>query len=135
MIRADPGRFFESCLPGRGGARLGRFDAGRLAGCRAAGRDPATMGATCDDRRAAILHDFDLDEADLGRRVACPALVVHRREGAPHGREGAMTRAGDLSAIRAPRRADTRAATLPGGHFFIDTHPGATAAALPDFLP
>jgi len=24
---------------------------------------------------------------------------------------------------------------IPGGHFFIDTAPGATAAALLDFLP
>jgi len=24
---------------------------------------------------------------------------------------------------------------IPGGHFFTDIAPGATAAALPDFLP
>lgn len=128
MILADPDAFFESCLLGWGGARLSDFAPDQLSAYRAAWRDPATVGAMCDDYRAAILHDFDHDAADLGRRVACPALVLY-------GREGAMARAYDVPAAWAPRLADMRAKAVHGGHFFIDTAPEATAAALLDFLP
>ncbi|MBC7140940.1 MAG: alpha/beta hydrolase [Rhodobacteraceae bacterium] len=128
MILADPDRFFEACLLGWGGARLADFDPGQLAAYRAAWRDPATVGAMCDDYRAALRHDFDLDAADLPRRVPCPALVLY-------GAKGAMAQAYDVPATWADRLTDMRAAAIPGGHFFIDTAPEATARALLDFLP
>lgn len=128
MILADPDRFFEACLLGWGGARLDDFDADQLAAYRAAWHDPATVGAMCDDYRAALRYDFDLDAADLGRRVACPALVLY-------GARGAMARAYDVPGTWTDRLADMRAQALPGGHFFIDTAPEATARALLDFLP
>lgn len=128
MILADSDHFFESCLLGWGGARLADFDPGLLAAYRAAWRDPATVGAMCDDYRAALRLDFDLDAADLGRVVDVPSLVLH-------GADGAMAKAYDVPATWAPRLADMRHAAIPGGHFFIDTAPDATAAALLDFLP
>lgn len=128
MILADPDRFYESCLVGWGGGRLSDFAADQLAAYRAAWRDPATVGAMCDDYRAALVHDFDLDAADLGRRVDCPALVLY-------GRAGTMAGAYDVPATWVPHLADMRVAALPGGHFFVDTAPDATAAALLDFLP
>ncbi len=128
MILADPDRFYESCLLGWGGAKLADFHPDQLAAYRAAWRDPATTGAMCDDYRAAIRYDYDLDEADLSRRVACPALVLY-------GAEGAMAKAYDVPATWADRLADMRAKAIPGGHFFIDTAPEATAEALLDFLP
>lgn len=127
MILADPDRFYESCLLGWGGARLADFDPGQLAAYRAAWRDPATTRAMCDDYRAAIRYDYDLDAADLDRRVACPALVLY-------GAKGAMAQAYDVPATWADRLADMRAQAIPGGHFFIDTAPAATARALRDFL-
>lgn len=128
MILADPNRYFESCLLGWGGAGLEDFAPDQLAAYRAAWRDPATVGAMCDDYRAALSHDFGHDAADLGRRVACPALVLY-------GASGTMARAYDVPATWADRLADMRAEAIPGGHFFIDTAPEATAAALLDFLP
>ena len=128
MILADPDRFYQSCLLGWGGARLDDFDADQLAAYRAAWRDPATVGAMCDDYRAALRYDFDLDAADLGRRVACPALVLY-------GATGAMARAYDVPGTWTDRLADMRAQAMPGGHFFIDTAPEATRKALLDFLP
>ncbi len=127
LILPDPDFFYESCLLGWGGALLSDFDADQLAAYREAWRDPATVGAMCDDYRAALTLDFDLDAADLGRRVTVPSLVLY-------GAEGAMARAYDLPATWESRLADMRAATIPGGHFFIDTNPEATADTLLAFL-
>jgi haloacetate dehalogenase len=81
----------------------------------------------CADYRAALTVDVADDAADLGRRVACPALVLW-------GAEGVMARRFDVAATWADRLADMRGAAIPGGHFFIDLHPGETAEALLRFL-
>lgn len=127
LILSDPDYFFESCLLGWGGARLDDFDAGQLDAYRAAWRDPDTVRAMCDDYRAAASLDFALDEGDLGRKVPHPSLVLY-------GAAGAMARAYDVPATWADRLADMRSATIPGGHFFIDTAPDETARALLEFL-
>ncbi len=127
MILSDPDYFFQTCLLGWGGARLEDFDADQLAAYRAAWRDPETVRAMCDDYRAALRLDYALDDADRGRKLPHPALVLY-------GADGAMARAYDVPATWADRLADMRAATIPGGHFFIDTAPKATAKALMDFL-
>ena len=127
LIGHDPDAYFESCLLGWGAARLEDFDAAQLAAYRAAWRDPATVQAMCNDYRAAIDVDLGHDRADLGRQVTCPALVLY-------GADGAMARAYDMAATWAPRLADMRVQAIPGGHFFPDTAPEATAAALAGFL-
>ena len=127
LILSDPDYFFESCLLGWGGARLSDFDADQLEAYRTAWRDPKTVRAMCDDYRAAASLDFALDEGDLGRKVPHPSLVLY-------GAAGAMARAYDVPATWADRLADMRSATIPGGHFFIDTAPGETARALLEFL-
>ena len=127
LIGADPDYFFESCLLGWGGARLADFDPALVAEYRKAWRDPATISAMCDDYRAALRFDVHDDAADLGRRLALPALVLY-------GADGAMARAYDVPATWAPRLSDMHRASLPGGHFFPDTAPDATARALMDFL-
>ena len=128
LILPDPDYFFESCLLGWGGAQLADFDAGQLAQYRAAWRDPATVGAMCDDYRAALRYDFDLDAADLDRKISVSSLVLF-------GRDGAMAKAYDVASTWSDRLADMRAQAIPGGHFFIDTNPDDTAAALLNFLP
>jgi haloacetate dehalogenase len=127
LILSDPDYFFETCLLGWGGARLEDFDPAQLAAYRAAWRNPETVRAMCDDYRAALRLDYAQDEADLGRKVPHPALVLY-------GANGAMARAYDVPATWASRLAGMRAASVPGGHFFIDTAPEATASALLDFL-
>ncbi|OWU83395.1 alpha/beta hydrolase [Oceanicola sp. 22II-s10i] len=127
MIAADPDAFFESCLLGWGAARLEDFDPAQLAAYRAAWRDPDTIRGMCNDYRAALEVDFDLDAADLGRRIACPTLVLY-------GADGAMAKAFDVPATWADRCTDTEAEGIPGGHFFPDTAPDETAAAMLAFL-
>ncbi len=127
LISADPDYFFESCLLGWGAARLEDFAPDQLAAYRAAWRDPDTIRGMCNDYRAAIEVDFALDATDLDRRVACPTLILW-------GADGAMDKAYDVPGTWADRCTDLSAKSIPGGHFFIDTAPDATVAALSDFL-
>lgn len=127
LIGHDPDAYFHSCLLGWGGARLEDFDAAQLAAYRTAWRDPATIRGMCNDYRAALDQDFNDDAADLDRRVTCPALVLY-------GRDGIMARAYDVAASWADRLEDLEARAMPGGHFFVDTHPAETRAALAGFL-
>ncbi|WP_370401260.1 alpha/beta fold hydrolase [Sulfitobacter sp. JB4-11] len=127
MIGHDPDMYFESCLTGWGSATLDDFDPEALNAYRTAWRRPEVIAGMCADYRAALAHDFDLDAADLGRRVPCPSLVMY-------GADGAMARAYDVPGTWADRLDDMRSAAVPGGHFFIDQHPKETAAALMAFL-
>ncbi len=127
LIGADPDYYFESCLLGWGASKIGDFDPGQLAAYRAAWRDADTIRGMCNDYRAAIEVDFALDAADLDRRVTCPTMVLY-------GADGAMARAYDVPGTWADRCSDLRAQGIPGGHFFPDTAPEETTAALLDFL-
>jgi haloacetate dehalogenase len=126
MIGHDPDAFFESCLAGWGGG-VGGFDANALAAYRTSWRNPDCIRTMCNDYRAAIDVDFALDANDLGRKIAAPALVLY-------GKDGIMGRAYDVPATWADRLGNMQSAGLPGGHFFPDTHPAETAAALCEFL-
>ncbi|WP_299546180.1 alpha/beta hydrolase [uncultured Tateyamaria sp.] len=126
MIGHDPDAYFESCLAGWGGGMDG-FEKDALAAYRTSWRDPQCIHTMCNDYRAAIDVDFDLDAADLARSVDCPALVLY-------GADGIMARAYDVAATWADRLTDMQARGLPGGHFFPDTHPEETVKALTAFL-
>lgn len=127
MIAHDPDRYYEASLLGWGAAKLSDFNPEALAAYRNAWRDPATIRGMCEDYRAALAYDFDLDAADLHRRVDCPALVMW-------GADGAMGRAYDVADTWSDRLSDMRGLGIPGGHFFVDQYPEETATALLDFL-
>ena len=126
LIGHDPDAYFESCLAGWGGGMAG-FEDTALAAYRAAWRKPECIASMCNDYRAAIDVDFELDAADLGRQLAAPALVLY-------GGDGIMGQAYDVHATWADRLSNMTSAALPGGHFFPDTHPAETTAALHRFL-
>jgi haloacetate dehalogenase len=127
MIGHDPDAYFESCLLGWGAARLEDFAPGQMAAYRAAWRDADTIRGMCNDYRATLAHDFADDAADLGARVTCPTLVLY-------GADGAMAKAYDVPRTWSEKCSDMQAAGIPGGHFFLDTAPRETAAALEAFL-
>lgn len=127
MIAYDPDTYFESCLLGWGSARLDDFAPEALAAYRDAWRDKDSIRGMCADYRAALHLDFDLDAADLPRRVTTPALVLY-------GAQGAMARAFDVPGTWTERLANMRGQPVPGGHFFIDQNPRDTLAALLPFL-
>jgi haloacetate dehalogenase len=127
MIGHDPDGFYETCLLGWGGAKLSDFDPEMLAAYRRAWHDPAMIHGSCSDYRAAATIDLEHDAADLARKVDCPTLVLY-------GASGAMARLFDIPAEWRKRCTDVTGAALPGGHFFIDLEPDATAAKLIAFL-
>lgn len=127
LIGRDPDFFYESCLLGWGRATLDAFDQAALDHYRRAWRDPATIRAMCNDYRAALEVDFAHDAADLGRKVACPALVLY-------GEEGAMAINYDVARTWRERLTDMQVRPMPGGHFFVDASPTETLAALLPFL-
>jgi haloacetate dehalogenase len=127
MIGRDPDHFFEACLLGWGGARLADFDAAQLTAYRAAWRDPEVIRGMCNDYRAALDRDFADDAADAEARIACPTLVLY-------GADGVMARAYDVAGTWAGKCREVQAGAIPGGHFFPDTAPGATTAALKAFF-
>jgi haloacetate dehalogenase len=127
LIGNDPDFFYETCLAGWGATRLSDFDAEILADYRRCWRDPAMIHGSCSDYRAAATIDLEHDSADLGRRVACPALALW-------GAKGVMHRYFDLAAQWAKRCTKLCTATLPGGHFFVDQFPAETARILTDFI-
>lgn len=127
LIGADPDYYFESCLLGWGASRIEDFASDQLAAYRAAWRDPETIRGMCEDYRATPRLDLRLDRADLDRRITTPTHILY-------GADGAMARAYDIPATWAPRCSDMQVTPVPGGHFFPDTAPEATAAALHRFL-
>ncbi|MEM8774859.1 MAG: alpha/beta hydrolase [Pseudomonadota bacterium] len=127
MIAADPDRYFESCLLGWGAARLEDFDPEQLGAYRNAWRDPDTVRGMCNDYRAALSHDFADHEADLGKRITCPLLVLY-------GDDGAMAKAYNVPETWGAKATYMEAQAMPGGHFFIDSHPTDTTAALKRFF-
>ena len=127
MIGHDPDAYFESCLGGWGAGTLSGFAPEALDAYRAAWRTPDAIRGMCADYRAALSIDFDLDAADLDRRVTCPAMVMY-------GADGPMAQAYDVPATWADRLSHMQSKGMPGGHFFVDEHPEETAQALLDFL-
>lgn len=127
MIGLDPDFFFETCLTGWGRMQISDFNAAQLSEYRRCWRDAGMIHGSCSDYRAAATADLAHDEADLSKKVACPALVFW-------GGNGLMGQLFDMQAEWAKRLAQLTTATLPGGHFFPDQYPGETAAILLDHL-
>ncbi|MDG1353548.1 MAG: alpha/beta hydrolase [Sulfitobacter sp.] len=127
MISADPDAFYESCLLGWGATGNGAFAPAALEAYRTAWRDPETIRGMCEDYRAALGFDFDLDTVDLDRRLEMPALVLY-------GADGPMAKTYDVPATWADRLTHMQAAAITGGHFFPDTAPQETLRALHPFL-
>src|SRR3546814_20087791 len=83
--------------------------------------------ASCSDYRAGSTIDLEHDAADITTKVTCPLLALW----AEHG---IMTTLFDIPAEWRKRCTDVSAATVPGGHFFLDQQPEATARILGDFF-
>jgi haloacetate dehalogenase len=96
-------------------------------------RDPDRVHAICEEYRAAatIDHEHDVADRKVGRRIACPVLVLWSKRGplnAWYADEG-----GPLALWRAWAR-DVRGRPLDGGHFFPEEIPETVAAELSEFL-
>lgn len=124
MIAGDPDFYFENCLVTNGGIGLDDgFGAEQLAAYRAAWRDPEMIRASCSDYRAGATVDLEHDAADLDVRLDVPTFPVW-------GADGLLKDLFDIEAEWAKRCETVHVATVPGGHFFPDQQPLATAEAI-----
>jgi haloacetate dehalogenase len=95
-------------------------------------RNVASATAICEEYRATIAVDADVDCEDLraGRRIACPLLVL--------GSDGAVNDwyAADGGPLGVWRQwaLDVRGRHVPGGHFFPEANPDDTGRLLNDFF-
>ena len=83
--------------------------------------------ATCADYRAGITVDLADDTADIEKKVTCPTLAFW-------GSKGLMHKLWNIEEKWRERCASVQAASLPGGHFFVEQFPEDTAGRLLDFL-
>jgi haloacetate dehalogenase len=120
LLAGDPEGFYY-----RGRESL--FAAEALAEYQAALRDPAVIHTVCEDYRAGATYDFELDEADRGRRrITCPLLVLW----AERGPVGGM----DALAVWREWADDVRGGPVACGHHIPEEAPEETIAALRDFF-
>ena len=127
LISSDPDYFYESCLLGWGSAKINDFPIKHLTEYRKSWRNAETVRAMCDDYRAAIDFDFDLDAIDLGRSLDVPSLIMW-------GQDGAMDRAYDMNTVWKDRLLNLQTRAIPGGHFFPEISSEMTAEVLISFL-
>ncbi len=89
---------------------------------------PEAVHAACEDYRAGASIDFQLDEADLGRRrIGCPVLALW-------GETSFASRARDVIGAWKPWADDVRGGPIDCGHFIAEEKPAETLAALEAFL-
>lgn len=89
--------------------------------------NPATIHASCEDYRAAASIDMRHDEADMGRKIDCPLLVLW-------GAKGFVGRRYDVLATWRKRAEQMSGQPIPGGHFLAEEAPEETFQALMTFL-
>jgi haloacetate dehalogenase len=96
-------------------------------------RDPAHVHAICEEYRAAatIDHEHDLADRRVGRRIACPLLVLWSGRGPL---QSWYAEAGGPLALWRTWADDVRGGPLDAGHFFPEEIPQRTAQELRDFL-
>ena len=124
-IAAAPDAYLDAFFGGWG--TRPKISEAAMAAYRAAFGDEEALRAMCEDYRAGAGIDLEHDTADLDRRIACPLLVLY-------GGDGVIAQCFDVAALWRDRAGARTVRAMPGGHFFVDDHPGATAEALADFF-
>ena len=127
LIGANPEYYLRKMLERWSGGGLAAFAPEALAEYIRCFNDPGAIHASCEDYRAAATIDLVHDEADLGRKVGCPVLVLW-------GEQYLGRKNYDVLAAWRERTADVRGRVLSCGHFPPEEAPDETYAALREFL-
>ena len=129
LIAADPEAYFEYHLRSIGlGVEPGRYPERVLAAYRAQLEDAGAVQAICEDYRAGASIDRQLDEADRGRQIECPVLVLW-------GTRGALEPFyGDVLAVWRPWARDLRGRGVEASHFLVEDRPDEVARELAAFF-
>jgi haloacetate dehalogenase len=88
--------------------------------------DAATIHASCEDYRAGASIDLAHDEADRGRKIGCPLLLLWSASGT-----GALY---DVPNVWQEYATDVRGVALASGHFLPEEAPEQVASRLLTFL-
>jgi pimeloyl-ACP methyl ester carboxylesterase len=83
---------------------------------------------TCEDYRAGATIDRQLDEADRGRLIDCPVLVLW----GTHGALGLFY--GDVLAVWQSWARDVRGRGVEASHFLVEDRPEEVAGELTDLF-
>lgn len=126
MIGDDPSYYLRSKL-NHWGKDFSAFTPEALAEYEAAFSNPETIHASCEDYRAGASIDLRHDEADNGKKIACPLLVLW-------GAKGLMQLKYDVLETWRERAEDVRGKALPCGHFLPEEAPEETLAAFLEFF-
>jgi haloacetate dehalogenase len=90
--------------------------------------NPETIHAMCEDYRAAATIDYQLDEAERGKkRISCPVLFLWSHE-------GYLAKWYDVLSIWRDWTDDVRGEAIEGSHYFAEEAPEATYRALHKFF-
>lgn len=129
LIATDPDNFYFRHRKQAGTQeRPAYFDPEAFEAYRRAYRDPDTIHAMCEDYRAGATIDFEMDEADRGRRrISCPVLALWGRGAEPH-------KWYDVVAVWREWADDVQGEALDCGHYLAEEAPDETYAALRDFF-
>ena len=128
LIGADPAYFLRHMVENWCGTP-GAITDEAMAAYIEAFKNPEVIRATCDDYRAGIGIDCDIDRADrtAGKRIDGPMLALWGARGRPHKAEGVMS-------VWREWATDLRGQGIDCGHFLPEEAPRETAAALLSFF-
>jgi haloacetate dehalogenase len=91
-------------------------------------KNPEVIHAICEDYRAGATFDFQLDEADRGRKkIACPLLALW-------GSRGALQNWYDVLEVWRGWADDVRGRAIESGHFLAEEAPDETYSELRAFF-
>jgi haloacetate dehalogenase len=96
-------------------------------------RDPGSVHAICEEYRAALTCDLEMDEADqtAGRRIIAPLLALWSQGG---GLDAWYRSTGGPLEIWRSWANHVSGRAIPGGHFFPEQNPSETLRELESFL-
>ena len=128
LIAADPDFYLDwtvASWAGEGAA----LAPDAMAHYRAAFRNPAVIHAVCEDYRAGLGIDAELDAADkqAGRRIACPLLVLW-------GERRPERKADQWLSIWREWASQVEGGPVTSGHFLAEERPDEIAARLERFF-
>jgi haloacetate dehalogenase len=129
LIAGDPAAYFEHHLRSLGlGREPDRYPGPVIAAYRAQLEDAGAVEAICEDYRAGAGIDRQLDEADRGRQIECPVLVLW-------GTRGALQPLyGDVLAVWRAWARDVRGRGVDASHFLVEDRPDEVADELAAFF-
>jgi haloacetate dehalogenase len=129
LIGGAPDAYFDHHVCRMGlGAAAGRYPEEIITIYREQLREAATVEAICEDYRAGASIDRELDEADRGRPIECPVLVLWGARGALGPLYGDVL---DVWRAWAP---DLRGRALDATHFLVEDCPEEVARELVAFF-